>query len=128
MSRREFVATSALAASGLATACAHPAAGLLSGGEIPLYVGTYTEGKRSQGVHLLRMRRDSGALRSAGTYDVGPDPSFLTLHPNGRVLYAVNEVADFGGRASGAVGAFAIDRSGALTALGPRRATGGGAP
>jgi 6-phosphogluconolactonase len=128
LTRREFVATSALAATGLAAACAHPASGLLSGGEVPLYVGTYTEGKRRQGVHLLRMRRDDGALRLVGAYDVGPEPSFLALHPNGRVLYAVNEVAEFGGRASGAVGAFAIDRSGALTALGERRATGGGAP
>jgi 6-phosphogluconolactonase len=46
------------------------------------------------------------------------NPSFLALHPNGRVLYAVNEVGDFGGRETGAVSAFAVDpETGALSLL-----------
>jgi len=77
-----------------------------------LYVGTYTDADRSDGIYLLHMDRRSGELRLAGSVDAGPNPSFLAIHPNGRVLYAVNEVE------SGAVSAFAIvGDSGALTRL-----------
>jgi 6-phosphogluconolactonase len=55
--------------------------------EDQLYVGTYTET-----VHVLRMDRRSGALRSVGTLNGGPNPSFLAVHSRLRVLYAVNEV------------------------------------
>jgi 6-phosphogluconolactonase len=72
-----------------------------------LYVGTYTES-----IYLVRVDRRSGELIGVGSVKAGANPSFLALHPNGRVLYAVNEVA------TGAVSAFAIDRAtGALTRL-----------
>ena len=64
-----------------------------------LYVGTYTES-----IFLVRMDRRSGQLRRVGSVDAGGNPSFLALHPNGRVLYAVNE------RENGAVSAFAIEK------------------
>ena len=67
-----------------------------------LYVGTYTDADRSDGIYLLHMDRRSGELRLAGSVDAGPNPSFLAIHPNGRVLYAANEVE------SGTVSAFAI--------------------
>src|SRR5207237_8600590 len=82
-----------------------------------LYIGTYTES-----VHLVRMDRRSGELTRVGSVNAGANPSFLSIHPNGRELYAVNEVDQ------GAVSAFAIDRAtGALTRLN-ERASGGGAP
>ncbi|HKC46156.1 MAG TPA: lactonase family protein [Gemmatimonadales bacterium] len=77
-----------------------------------LYVGTYTDPSRSAGIYRLLMDRDSGQLTSAGSVDAGPNPSFLAIHPNGRVLYAVNEVE------RGAVAAFAIAGDGALSKLG----------
>lgn len=130
-SRREFLATSALGVVGLAQGSTRlglhqrwpvPEGGpVREGGPAPegrpvddelLYVGTYTDANRSDGIHLLRMDRRSGQLRSTGSIDAGPNPSFLAIHPNGRVLYAVNEVE------SGAVSAFAIaGDSGALTRL-----------
>ena len=67
-----------------------------------LYVGTYTANTRSEGVYLVRMDRRSGELRRIGAVNAGANPSFLTIHPNGRVLYAVNELD------TGAVSAFAI--------------------
>jgi len=77
-----------------------------------LYVGTYTDAKRSDGIYLLRMDPRTGQLRAVGSVDAGPNPSFLALHRNGRLLYAVNEVEQ------GAVGAFAIAaETGALTRL-----------
>jgi 6-phosphogluconolactonase len=55
----------------------------------------------------------------------GANPSFLAIHPNGRVLYAVNEVDKYNGKASGAVSSFAIAReTGVLTRLGEQPSEG----
>ena len=88
-----------------------------------LYVGTYTEGTQSEGVYLVRMDRRSGELQQVGAVKAGANPSFLSIHPNGRVLYTVNELEPIG-----AVSAFAIERAtGALTRLN-EQPSGGGAP
>ena len=59
-SRRDFLATSALVLIGLARGSATPPDGDL------LYVGTYTEGTRSEGIYLVRMDRRSGKLQRIG--------------------------------------------------------------
>src|SRR5436190_23435809 len=83
-----------------------------------LYVGTYTET-----IYLVRMDRRSGELVRIGAVNAGANPSFLSMHPNGRVLYAVNELDQ-----TGMVSAFAIDRAtGALTRLN-EQPSGGGSP
>jgi 6-phosphogluconolactonase len=93
-----------------------------------LYVGTYTENTRSEGIYLVRMDRRSGELSRVGAVDAGANPSFLALHPNRRALYAVNELEQYNGKATGAVSAFAIDRAtGGLTRLN-QQPSGGGAP
>ena len=93
-----------------------------------LLVGTYTTKTGSAGVYRFRMHPGTGALAALGTSDVGPDPSFLAVHPRRPVVYAVNEVEQYEGEPGGAVGAFALDPvSGALAPL-DRRATGGAAP
>jgi 6-phosphogluconolactonase len=81
-----------------------------------LYVGTYTEH-----IHLVRMDRRAGELTLVGSANAGARPSFLAIHPNRRVLYAVNEREQDGG-----VSAFAIDRAtGALTKLNEQPSQGG---
>src|SRR6202049_3124958 len=126
-SRRDFLAASIVSLIGLAR-----------GSEIPtwwedsqldgelLYVGTYTEGARRDGIYLVHMDPRSGELTQVGSVDAGANPSYLAIHPNGHVLYAVNEVEKYNGRATGAVSAFAIARdTGALTRLGEQRAESG---
>ena len=119
LSRRDFVAATTLGAAGLlrgTAALAEPARPRAA--DALLYVGTYTEAGRTDGLYLLRMDTLSGALRQVEAVDVGANPSFLTIHPNGRTLYSVNEVTETEGRPTGAVRAFAIDaESGALTWL-----------
>src|SRR5207247_8570279 len=118
-SRRDFLAASAIGLIGLARGAESPALRdeVQTDGDL-LYVGTYTEGTRSEGIYLLRMDRRSGELRRVGSMDAGANPSFLAIHPNGRVLYAVNELEKYKERAAGAVSAFAIERAtGALTRL-----------
>jgi len=86
-------------------------------GEYLVYIGTYTRGK-SEGIYVYRMDRATGALRYSSKATGIQNPSFLALHPQGRYLYAVNELKEFGGKSSGAVSAFSIDsRTGALTFL-----------
>lgn len=119
-SRRDFLAASAISLIGLARGAEIPSDGDL------LYVGTYTEGTRSLGIHLVRMDPRSGQLRQVGTVDAGPNPSFLAIHANGRVLYAVNELERYQGRPSGVVSAFAIAKdTGALTRLNEQPSEGG---
>jgi 6-phosphogluconolactonase len=116
-SRRDFVVASAAGLFALARGSESSFSSDSSDpdGEL-MYVGTYTEKTRSEGVYLVRMDRNSGKLRKVGAVNVGPNPSFLALHPNGRVLYAVNEVEKFNGVAGGGVSAFAIaGGTGALT-------------
>jgi len=121
-SRRDFLAASAIGLIGLA------AGSEKSPDDDLLYVGTYTAGTRSEGIYLVRMDRRSGELRRVGSVDAGPNPSFLGTHPNGRFLYAVNELEQYNGRPTGAVSAFAIARdTGALTRLN-EQPSGGGAP
>ena len=128
-SRRDFLGFSALGLLGLASGASRGVLGEeAQPGDVMLYVGTYTDGKRSEGIHLVRMDSRSGELRLVRSFDAGANPSFLATHPDGRVLYAVNETEEHNGRPSGAVSAFAIARdSGALTRLN-EQASQGGAP
>ena len=91
-----------------------------------LYVGTYTDEGNTAGIHLIRMDRGSGKLEHVGAVNSGANPSFLAIHPNGRVLYAVNELGTFKGRKTGAVAAFEIaGDTGALTRRNEQPSEGG---
>jgi 6-phosphogluconolactonase len=82
------------------------------------YIGTYTTKTSSKGIYAYRFDAASGELSTIGLAAESNDPSFVAVHPSGKYLYAVNEVGNFEGKASGAVSAFAIDRkSGKLTFL-----------
>lgn len=113
LSRRSFLsvaAAGALLGVRAAQGCASgPRGGSGAGAERSLYVGTYTTGGKSRGIHALRMSRGSGALRVAGDDDgaATENPSFVLPAPNGRALYAVNEVAEHEGKPGGTVSAFA---------------------
>ena len=112
--RRDFLSATALGLVGVAWRGVD-----VSGADEQLaYVGTYTTDGRSEGIYRLRLDAASGALRIDGLAVKAANPSYLALHPNGRVLYAVNEVSEFRGEATGAVSAFAIaQKSGALTLI-----------
>lgn len=88
-------------------------------GKYLMYVGTYTlEGSTSKGIYVYRYDAASGKVTSIGLAAQTTNPSFVAVSPNHRFLYAVNEVGNYKGEKSGAVSAFAIDRtSGKLTLL-----------
>ena len=98
-----------------------------AGGSMLVYVGTYTTGAKSKGIYVSRLDTEAGKLSPAELAAESSSPSFLAVHPTERFLYAVNETNTFGGRATGAVSAFAIDRTtGMLKALGQQSSEGPG--
>lgn len=84
-----------------------------------VYVGTYTEeGSKSKGIYAFRYDAATGQVTPLGLAAETTNPSFVALHPNGRFLYAVNELGNYKGPNSGGVSAFAIDKAtGKLTFL-----------
>ena len=122
-SRREFLGTTALGLLGIPR--------LIRFAPLPnerelLYVGSYTDAKRAEGIALVEFDTLSGALALRRSVDAGPNPSFLAIHPNGRVLYAVNEVAERTGQRAGSVSAFSVAGDGSLGRLGDQSSQGAG--
>lgn len=92
-----------------------------------VFIGTYTRGTRSEGIYVHRFDPESGALTPVSVASGAENPSFLALHPGGRFLYAASEVESFGGRAQGAIYAYAVDaRAGRLSFLNARGSVGRG--
>jgi 6-phosphogluconolactonase len=82
------------------------------------FIGTYTSKTESQGIYSFHFDSGAGRLTSLALAATTPDPSFLTVASNGKYLYAVNELAEFEGKKSGAATAYSLDpKSGKLTQL-----------
>lgn len=89
------------------------------------YVGTYSspqgpEGSKGygEGIYLFEQNTSTGELAKRDVFRDASNPSWLSLNPAKTHLYAANETADFEGRKSGSVSAFAIERgSGRLKLL-----------
>lgn len=121
-SRRKFLAaTGAFALSRGLQARAQMRAPGTQTGRVLACVGTYTgahgaEG-HGEGIELFEMDPRTGELSRRRSVMKTPNPSWITLHPSKKYLYAVNEVDNFKG-GNGCVSAFAVDgASGALRAL-----------
>ena len=122
--RRDFLAMSALGVLGAAGVFR---SGKASADEQLLYVGTYTENNRTDGIYLVHMNSRTGDLRLESAMNAGANPSFLAIHPNGHTLYVVNETAEHNGKPGGGVSAFAIaSETGALTRLNDQSSGGAG--
>ena len=69
-----------------------------------MYIGTYTEGGNSKGIYTYHFNQENGIfeLLSSAT---AANPSFVTLSPDGKRLYAVSEYND------GRQGAYSFDVS-----------------
>jgi 6-phosphogluconolactonase len=97
-----------------------------SSGQMMVYVGTYT-GPKSKGIYLLRMDPETGKLSEPEVAGEVANPSFITISPNHKFLYAAGEVDNFKGKKAGAVSAFSIDpASGKLTLLNQQTSGGQG--
>ncbi len=103
--------------SGLALGSSAAAEAAPSSNSDLLYIGTYT-GAKSKGIYAARFEPKTGQLGPPELAAESPNPTFLALSPRGQVLYAANEIDNFGGQHAGAISAFKIEPgSGKLTLL-----------
>jgi 6-phosphogluconolactonase len=82
------------------------------------FIGTYTSKTESKGIYSFHFDPGTGRLNSMAVAATTQDPSFLTVAPSEKYLYAVNELGEFDGKKSGAVTSYSLDpKSGKLTQL-----------
>lgn len=94
--------------------------------ELPrVYFGTYTD-KSSKGIYVGTFDPAEGRLSAIELAAEAARPSFLAIHPRRPLLYGVGELADFQGRKTGVVRAFAIEASGKLRLLNEQPSGGAG--
>lgn len=96
--------------------------------ELFVYVGTYTK-TSSKGIYVGRFDPATGRLGELTLAAEAVNPSFLALSPDRRYLYAVSEGAgaEFQGKPSGSVHAYAIDPAdGRLTPINSAASAGKG--
>ncbi|WP_255417350.1 lactonase family protein [Proteiniphilum sp. X52] len=74
-------------------------------GDLFLLAGTYTSEEGGKGIYLYRFNTDTGNSDSVSMVEVD-NPSYLTLSPNERFIYAVSENNESGS----AVHAFSLDK------------------
>ena len=132
LSRRELLKLSAAFAASRATLQATRALGLSRDDQVRLaYAGTYNKpidggGGNGRGIYLFKMDSISGELTLVKLAAEARNPSWLSIDPSGRYLYAVNEISDYEG-GSGSVSAYALDAtSGELRLLNVVRSEGAG--
>ncbi|AXC11567.1 6-phosphogluconolactonase [Acidisarcina polymorpha] len=106
---------------------AHDLAWAKASGDDTLFVGTGTN-TGSKGIYAYRFDAAKGSLESLGVAAEAPSPSFLALSPDGKVLFAVNEVDSYQGAKTGAVSSYALDRGAGKLTLINTVASGGSGP
>lgn len=86
------VLLSLLAISSLALVFAGAAARQPAASEHTLaFVGTYTDKTGSKGIYAFDFDSATGTLTARGIAAESPNPSWVTVHPNGKYVYAANE-------------------------------------
>lgn len=77
-----------------------------------LLAGTQT-GPSSKGIYAFQWNPATGELKELGLAAESNNPTFIVLSPDGKHLYAANELDEYEGAKSGSVSGFTIDRASA---------------
>jgi 6-phosphogluconolactonase len=107
ITRRQFLYTSAaatLASRTLAQPTTHQ-----------LLVGTQTLTGTSKGIYNYSFQ--DGVLTAQGLATESENPTFLALSPNRRTLLVANELDNYGGKSSGEISSYSINRDKTLTLI-----------
>jgi len=93
--------------------------GIVMSKKIYAYIGTYTQPIRfgtgqilngkGNGIYRFLFNPETGMLVQDGEVTEAINPSYLTMDKSGRFLYAVNELKEYQGQASGSVSAYRVD-------------------
>lgn len=87
---------------------------------ILVYIGTYT-GVKSKGIYVSRLNPATGALSAPELAAEMVNPSWVTIHPGGKFLYAAGEAG------GGAIAGFSIKQDGKLSPINKQEPNGSGA-
>ncbi|MDA9777884.1 lactonase family protein [Rubripirellula sp.] len=79
-----------------------------------VYIGTYT-GPKSQGIYVAELDSKTGKLTQPRLAAEMVSPSWVTIHPNQKLLYAAGESASYPD--GGSIAAFRINADGSLAAI-----------
>ncbi len=98
-----------------------------------VFTGSYTEQIRlgtgelvqARGEGICVFRLDECGRLTKLLSRPAPNPSYVVLHPDGRCLYAVNELKEYSGLSSAAICAYAFDAAGNKLRFLNRQATNG---
>jgi 6-phosphogluconolactonase len=90
-----------------------------------LLAGTQTSGS-SKGLYSYSFAASTGDLTALGLAAEAENPTFLALAPDGRTVLAACELDKFGGKDSGAVSTFTLDRTKTRLSKVNQVASGGG--
>lgn len=102
-----------------------------------LFVGSYTQGlcpgnpdkqANGRGIDAVRLDLDTGQLSLVRSNPGIANPSFVALSPDGKTLYAVNELQQYQGEESGAISAFRIASDSGTLELLNSKSTHGASP
>ena len=80
-----------------------------------MFAGTQT-GPSSKGIYAFQWDPVSGTLKELGLAGESDNPTFLALSPDGKHLFAANEIGEYEGEKTGSVSGFMVDRAGAKLA------------
>ena len=94
---------------------------------VRVYVGTYTNGTKSEGIYKFDLDTATGKATAPQVAAKVANPSFLAIHKDGKHLYSVNEIDNQNGKKAGGLTAFEIQSNGDLKMLNQVE-TGGTAP
>ncbi len=72
--------------------CCSLCAFIVSAQDFYLFIGTYTTGK-SKGIYVYKFNSNTGDVEWVSNTDSSSNPSYLRITPDGKHLYAVNEVS-----------------------------------
>lgn len=81
-----------------------------------LLAGTQT-GASSKGIYAFQWDPAGGELKELGLAGESDNPTFIALSPDGKHLYAANEIDTFESAKTGSISAFTLDRTTAKLAL-----------
>lgn len=93
-----------------------------------IFIGAYTpKDGSSRGIYGLGLNSTNAKLGAPVLAAETENPTFLVLHPNDRVVYALGQCVNESGKPGGAVTAYSLDcESGTLAALNMQPTGGGG--
>lgn len=111
VSRRTFVKAAAISALASNTWWAEAKTTMTEDSRLML-AGTQT-GPSSKGIYAFQWDPAKGELKELGLAAESDNPTFIALSPNGKHVYAANEINEYEGAKSGAVSSFSLDRGAA---------------